>query len=59
MASLPLQTAAIALRLAACGSTSCYASDAWTHADVSGDGQVTSLDALRILQGWLGGAIGL
>ena len=51
--------AAIALRLAAGGSAPCDASDAWTHADVNGDGRGTSLDALVILQGWLGGVIGL
>jgi parallel beta-helix repeat protein len=43
--------AAIALAIAADGgSASCDTSDAWAHADVSGDGQVTSLDALMILQ---------
>ena len=42
--------AAIALRLAAGGSTSHDASDAWTHADVSGGGCVASLDAPTILQ---------
>jgi len=41
---------AAALAVAAGGSASCDASDAWTHADVSGDAQVTSLDALMILQ---------
>ena len=42
--------AAIALRLAAGGSASYDASDAWTHADASDDGRVASLDAPTILQ---------
>jgi parallel beta-helix repeat protein len=41
--------AAIALQLAATGAQN-------PAADVSGDGQITSLDALMILQSWLGGS---
>ena len=42
--------AAIVRQIAAGGSASYYASDTWTHADVSDDGRVASLDALMILQ---------
>ena len=46
----PPRTSVIALQIAAGGSAPCDASDTWTHADVSDDGRVTSLDALTILQ---------
>jgi len=57
-AATPGRDAAIVLEIAAGGSASCDASDAWTHADVSGGGCVTSLDALMILQaGWVAQSI--